>query len=140
MNPKTETAPVAPDELFVRLVWEDRVTDRVPIISPNAFEPRKDETEDISLFRLACLADATAALGAIAEEKRDRYALVLVPLSALTEQGLSVRPDPISEVPGHVVVPELNSTDYRANKARFTPMKLRLAEVASANIVCRPGA
>lgn len=138
MSPVPEVAPVAPDEWLVRLVWEDRVTDGVPVISPNAFEPRKNETDGISLFRRACLADPADALAGISEEKRARYAIVLIPLTLLAELGLTVRPDPIPAAPGHVVVPELNISAYRANKAHFTPIKLRLAEAASANIVQRP--
>lgn len=103
------------------------------------FEPRKNETGGISFFRRDCLNDPTDALAAIVEEKRSRYAIVLVPVSLLASLGLSVRPDRIEGVSGHVVVPEINITDYSADKARFTPIKLRLAEVASENIVHRPG-
>jgi hypothetical protein len=115
------------------------VTARIPVISPNAFEPRKAETEGISLFRRACLTDPADALLAIAEDKRPRYAVVAIPVALLTALGLSVRPAPIPAVPGHVLVPEVNITDYAADKARFTPIKLRLAEAASANILRRPG-
>jgi hypothetical protein len=139
MKPKPESDPISPDEWLIRLVWEDRVTDRVPVISPNAFEPRKNEMGGISFFRRDCLNAPTDALTVIAEEKRSRYAIVLVPVSLFTSLGLTVRPDRIDSVPGHVVVPEINITDYSADKARFTPIKLRLAEVASENMVHRPG-
>jgi hypothetical protein len=139
---KAETDPITEDEWLIRLVWEDRFTNRVPIISPNAFEPRggrNPDTDGISFYRKDCLNDPAAALLAVAEEKRPRYGMVLVPVRLLTSRGFSVRPAP-DIVPGHVVVPELNITDYGADKARFTPIKLRLAEVASENIVRRPGA
>jgi hypothetical protein len=135
---KAETAPITADEWLLRLVWEDRVTTRVPIISPNSFEPRKAEIEGISFYRAACLNDPTDALIPFAEDKRPRYAIVQIPVHLLTALGLSVRPAPTPTVPGHVVVPEINITDYSANKARFTPIKLRLAEVASENILRRP--
>jgi hypothetical protein len=48
---KAETDPITEDEWLIRLVWEDRVTTRVPITSPNAFEPRKIETDGISFYR-----------------------------------------------------------------------------------------
>jgi hypothetical protein len=136
---KPESAPISDDEWLIRLVWEDRVSKRIPIISPNAFEPRKNETDGISFFRRECLDDPGAALQVIAEEKRPRYALVLVPVPLLASLGLSIRPAPISQIPGHVVVPQLNIDDYLADKARFTPIKLRLAEVASENIIRWPG-
>ena len=138
MGTKAETDPVSDDEWLIRLVWEDRVTDRVPLISPNAFEPRKGEVGGISLYRRACLSDPAEALLPIAAEKRDRYAIVSLPVALLRELGLDVTPDPRSDVPGHVVVPGINYTDYKADKARSTPIKLRLAEVSSANIIRRP--
>ena len=54
---RPESDPSADDEWLIRLVWKDRVTNRVPVISPNAFEPRKDETDGISFYRRDCLAD-----------------------------------------------------------------------------------
>lgn len=137
---KSETDPITDDEFLIRLVWGDRVTDRVPTISPNAFEPRKSELDGISFFRQSCLGDPIDALIPIAEEKRSRYAIVQIPVSLLTLLGLTVRPAPISAVTGHVVVPEINNDAYQADKDRFTPIKLRLAEAASANILRRPSA
>jgi hypothetical protein len=84
------------------------------------------------------LDDPADALLAFAEDKRPRYAIVQIPVSLLTDLGLTVRPAPIAAVQGHVVVPEINVTDYTADKARFTPIKLRLAEAASENIIRRP--
>jgi len=136
---KAETDPITEDECLIRLVWEGRVTTRVPIISPNAFEPRKTETDGISFYRRACLNHPADALIPIAPDKRGRYAIVEIPVSLLTTLGLSVRPEPIAAVPGHVVVSEINITSYLANKPRYTPIKLRLAEAASEHIIRRPG-
>ena len=135
---KAETDPITDDEWLIRLVWGNRLTNRVPVISPNAFEPRDTETEGISFYRLACLNDPTDALIPIQELKRPRYAIVKIPVTVFRELNLSVQPDPSADVPGHVVVPEINITGYKADKARFTPIKLRLAEVASENIVRMP--
>jgi hypothetical protein len=135
---KAETDLITQDEWLIRLVWEDRVTTRVPIISPNSFEPRKNETDGISFYRRACLNDPADALTPFAEDKRPRYAIVQIPVSILATLGLSVHSAPIAAIPGHVVVPEINITAYMADKARFTPIKLRLAEVASENIIRRP--
>ena len=56
MPVKPETAPIAADEWLLRLVWGDWITEcGTPIISPHAFEPRKDETTGISMFRQDCL-------------------------------------------------------------------------------------
>lgn len=137
---KAEADPITEDEWLIRLVWEDRFTNRVPVISPNSFEPREGrnpDTDGLSFYRKDCLNDPTDALLAVPEEKRPRYGMVILPVRLLTSLGLSVRPAP-AVVPGHVVVSELNITDYKSDKARFTPLKLRLAEVASENIIRRP--
>ncbi len=135
---KGESDPITDDEWLLRLVWKDRVTKRVPIISPNAFEPRENETTGISFYRMACLNDPLDALLPINESKRDSYAIVKVPISILSELKLHAKPDPRHDIPGHVVVAELNITDYSANKSKFATIKLKLAEVASANIVRYP--
>src|SRR5688500_7888188 len=119
---KPQTDPVAPEEWLIRLVWEDRFTARVPVISPNAFEPREGrhpDTDGLSFYRRDCLNDPTDVLAAVAEDKRSRYGLVLLPVSLLSELGLTVRISPVPEVSGHVVVPELNLDAYKADKARF---------------------
>jgi hypothetical protein len=138
---KAETDSITPDEWLLRLVYQDRFTNRVPVISPNAFEPRVKsrypDTDGISLYRKDCLNDPADALLAVAEEKRPLTGIVQIPVSLLTDLSLTVRPAP-DVVPGHVVVPELSAEAYSLDKARFTPIKLRLAEVASENILRRP--
>src|SRR5690349_20735626 len=134
---KAETDPITQDEWLIRLVWETKIKRQEPPIAAAAFEPLRNDTDGLSLFRVACLKDPTDALLAVAEDKRPRYGLVQIPISLLTDLGLSVRPAPIDAVPGHVVVPEVNISDYTADKARFTPIKSRLADAASANIIRR---
>ena len=138
---KPEADPISRDEWLIRLVWEDRFTDRSPIVSPNAFEPRgghHPDTDGISLFRSDCLTSYADCLVVVGEEKRLRYGIVQVPVSLLILLALSVKAAPIASVPGHVVIPELNISDYLADKAKLTPIKKRLAEVASDNILRRP--
>ena len=74
------------------------------------------------------------------EEKRGEIGIVRVPVALLTTLGLTAKSDVIPGIPGHVVIPELNARDYEADKARFTPIKLRLATEVSneSNIVRRP--
>ncbi|MEO2088251.1 MAG: hypothetical protein ABGY75_01975 [Gemmataceae bacterium] len=140
---KAETDPITADEHLLRLVWEDRFTAKVPVISPRAFEPRigkHPDTDGLSLFRESCLADPTDALEVIAEDKRLRYGIVRIPVSALAELVLTVIQKPRSDVPGHVVIPEMNSVALlnKANKSFFVDTQLRLAGIASENIVRHP--
>jgi hypothetical protein len=135
---KAEADPITEDEWLIRLVWETKVKRQEPLIAATAFEPLPYDTDGLSLFRLACLNDPSDALLAVAEDKRPRYAVVQIPVSLLATLGLTVRPAPIPEVRGHVVVPEINVTAYKADKARFTPIKQRLAEVAGGNVIRKP--
>ncbi len=135
---KAETEPITPDEWLIRLVWHTSFTTRVPIISPGSFDPRKTETDGISFFRRACLDDSADALKVIEVAKRPRYGMVEISVKLLSMMGLTVTPDPVPTALGHVVVPEINITDFLADKGRFTPIKLRLATEASANIIRMP--
>lgn len=137
---KAETDPITTDEWLVRAVWKDRVTAEEPAISASSFAPRKDETTGISLYRRDCLNDPADILLPFAEEKRPLYALVQVPVSLLTELGLTVTADPRPDVAGHVLIPELNRDACRAHRLHYNALQKRLAVVASANILRRPTA
>lgn len=143
---KSETDPITDDEWLLRRVRIEKFrTDKVPIISPNAFEPRvkgrEPDTDGISLHRAACLADPSEVLATVAPERWHEYGIVRVSVAFLTSLGLSVRSTPDAQVKGHVAIPELNAADYQAEKARFTPIKEKLATEASKaeNIVRQPG-
>ncbi|MGL4550546.1 MAG: hypothetical protein ACRC33_05115 [Gemmataceae bacterium] len=138
---KPESDPITDDEWLLRLVWDDRFVARQPPISLNAFEPRDGKHPDkdgLSLFREACVNDPTDILAVVAADKRDRYGIVKVPVSLLAGLRLTARSSPIPEVPGHVVLPELNITAYKADAGSFLPIKAGLAQAASENIVRRP--
>jgi hypothetical protein len=142
---KPETDPIADDEWLLRRVRVERFrTDKTPIISPNAFEPRvkgRDIDHDgISLYREACLNAPADILTTVAEDRRHEYGIVRVPISLLRTLNLSVQFRQDARVLGHVVIPELNAEAYAVDKARFTPIKEQLAAVASEdeNIIRRP--
>ncbi|MBA4067590.1 MAG: hypothetical protein C0501_28575 [Isosphaera sp.] len=136
---KDESEPVTPDELVVRLVWAFHFKSgaREPV-QREAFEPKGHETDGVSVFRAACLADPEQALGAVAAEKRDGYAVVLLPVADLAALGLTVQPAKIDTVPGHAVLPELNITDWKADKPRWRVVQKELARIASARVVRPP--
>lgn len=133
---KPETDPITEDEWLLRRVRVERFrTDKTPIISPNAFEPRvkrRDIDHDgNSLYREACLSAPSDIWATVVEEKRHEFGIVRVSVRLLKELKLTIEPRPNPRVRGHVVIRELNANDYAADKARFTEIKLRLAEVAS---------
>ncbi|MFO0810091.1 MAG: hypothetical protein U0746_15835 [Gemmataceae bacterium] len=140
---KAETDPITEDEWLLRRVHKDRFpNDKIPPVSPSAFEPRvkgRDlDVDGISLYREACLADATDILATVDQAKRHEQGIVRLPVRALLPLGLSVEIKPDARIKGHVVIPQLNAADYAANKAAFTPTKLALAEIAGENIVLKP--
>ena len=137
----SETAPVASDEMLIRLIWESffKPDDSLPV-RPSAFNPRTSETDGISVFRLACMTSAIKALDVIAEEKRSRYAIVMIPASEIFKLGLTVLPAPIDAVEGHAVIPELNCVRKVADPNACQEIQMALAQLASANIVRVPTA
>jgi hypothetical protein len=142
---KPETDPITEDEFLLRRVRVEQFrTDQVPVISPNAFEPRirgrDPDLDGISLYRESCLNSPMEILATVPEVRIGQYGIVRIPVHFLGSIGLSIRSEPDTRILGHVVIPELNSTDYEADKAKFTAMKLRLAEKASesTNIVLSP--
>ena len=142
---KAETDPITDDEWLLRRVRHDQFrTDDLPVISPNAFQlrlkGREPDTRGISLHRESCLANPEDVLATISEDKRPGTGIVRIPVSLLRSLGISAVIELDDRVLGHVVIPQLNSADYALDKARFTPIKLRLATVASqpGNIVKAP--
>ena len=142
---KDEAEPITEDEWLLRRIHHDRFrTDKVPLISPSAFEPRvkgrDPDTTGISLYRADCLADPLEALATVPADRRHEFAVVRIPMSLLKRLGLSVHSERDDRIKGHVVIPELNANDYKANKTLFTAKQLALTEEASKNenIVLRP--
>ena len=142
---KSEDAPITDDEFLLRRVRVEKFrAEDAPIISPNAFEPRTKgrhpDTDCISLFRAECLDDPSEVLANVAPERFDEYGIARISVSFLKSLGLSAEIRPDSTIRGHVVIRELNSADYASDKARFTPIKVKLAVEASKdeNILKRP--
>ena len=133
---KGEDEPISVDELLLRRVRVEKFrTEKAPIISPNAFEPRikgrDPDVDGISFYRAACLDDFSAILATISPDRIHEYGIVRVPVTLLHSLQLSVQTKPMEEIKGHVVIPELNSADYEANKASYTPIKEKLAVESS---------
>lgn len=138
---KKETDPVTDDEWLLRRVFVDKFnTSRVPLISPKAFEPRVNgrdpDITGISLYRLSCLSTPHQVLQGIPSEKRHNSGVVklqVIAVSSLDTLRLTIRNDSRPPIPGHVVIPELNSSSYSKARPSFTPTLLALAKLASEN-------
>jgi hypothetical protein len=138
---KDENDAVTSDEMLVRLIWEAHYqADLEEPVRKSAFNPKEFETDGISVFRAACLSAPEDALAVIAEEKRERYAVALIPVVELASLGLSVKPAKIQEIPGHAVLPELNIVDFKQDRNRWVEVSKTLAMLANQNIIRRPKA
>ena len=64
----------------------------------------------------------------------------VVQVCRLKEIQLSIKPEHDPDIPGHVVIPELNSIDYAKGKSKYRRTLLALALIASdpANILIEP--
>ena len=136
---KREDEPITPDEFVIRAIWTGFYNPQNPLpILATAFRPRPDETDGISVFRAACVAKPEDVLVVFAEDKRDKYALALLPVAELLKLGLTVEPAKIEATPGHAVLPELNCTAVSSDKAKWREIQNKLAELANANLVRAP--
>lgn len=133
---KAESEPISDDEWLLRRVPGDRFrTEKVPLISPNAFEPRNSKARDpdwdgISLYRQACLELPDEILEVLAEDKRKFTGIVKIQAGELRRLGLDIISSP-GTIKGHVVIPQLNTRDYFADKEKYTDLKLEIAKLAS---------
>ncbi len=102
-----------------------------------AFRPTDKDQDGLSVF-LAEQATPEQALAVVPQSKRHNYYIARILVSDLTRLGLSIHPSPISEAPGHHVIPEINSTDYNRNSDSRVAGKIlqrELARLAGQNIV-----
>jgi len=125
---KNESEPITTDEFVLRLIWRDYFKqERLGIVTPSAFRPRKDETDGISVFRSACVENPADVLAVMIPEKRGKYAVAQVSVSQLLNLELSVSPAKIDSVPGHAVVPELNISAVKIDKRHWEMVQEPLA-------------
>lgn len=147
---KSEDEPISDDEWLLRRVYVDRFPRAGnDAFSPRTFEPRINgrdpDVDGISLYRLDCVATPAEVLKKIADPAKHRkngvVRVAVVSVRSLQEMRLSIVPSPDEDFPlenriaGHVLIPELNSNAYAADKDRFLPVLKALADLAS-----QPGA
>ncbi|MEZ6143558.1 MAG: hypothetical protein R3B84_23585 [Zavarzinella sp.] len=129
---KSEASSITSDEWLLRRIWHERF---FPRISPNAFLPRTKgrdiDEHGISLFRLSCLNSPSDILVTMDSEKRLLTGIVQIPVSKLFELGIQVVSDPIPDILGHVLIPEISSTTYTNDKLQIIQLMKQLADMAN---------
>lgn len=95
--------PIADEELLYR---------RIPVtmnwyvggnLSPEAFDPRKDETTGISVSRAKYISVKQAAQGM----SKKGYFVAILNAGELRKNGVRVEPRPLPDDPGHAELPDL---------------------------------
>ncbi len=103
-------------------------------ISRQAFSPRRDESEGISLYRERF----TSAAQLAATGKNGNCYVARLVVSDVVALGLTVIPDVQDGLPGHVLIPELNSVLQTKEKARCKDLQEELSRLGGRDIVHRP--
>jgi hypothetical protein len=109
--------PVGDDEILYRRIpasmgWYDPTLDPAP--SPEAFAPRKDDENGLSLTRADLVAIEVAACGA----SRKGYYVAKVRAGDLRAAGLEITPIPRTQNPGHAVIPLLKYSDRETDAVK----------------------
>jgi hypothetical protein len=136
----SEEGPVDPGESILRRILRnsDSYDPSLPLpVSAFAFRPNQQDTDGISLFReLLSSADRVAAS---ARKPASSYVVARLKAADMFSLGLSLRPTP-GDLPGHVVIPEINSGAYqdktdKTKRRRIVEWNQELAKLASKDII-----
>lgn len=136
---KAETTSVSPDEDVLRRIHRAHVklSDSEPV-QRVAFQPNDQDTDGISVYRVAC--GATPVNVDKAGRRPGEYYVAELSVRALISLGLSVQPYPLPPVPGHAVVPELRCQlqSTTEQKQRAKELQRHLAKIANSCLVLHP--
>jgi len=130
--------PFDPEERVLRRIFVGAGfydPEKAPPVEAGAFRPNSHDGDGLS-FYLEREVSAERLAGA-AGKPADHYVVARLRAGDLYDLGLTLKPTPgTGDLPGHVVVPEINTGAYKdkAQKARLSELCLRLAEVASRDI------
>jgi hypothetical protein len=104
------TEPIDPDEIVYRRVVDRSgfyKSDRQPPLSDSAFKPAPRDTDGISFTR-AKYVSADPILAAAGGYQGKNYFVIEMRADDLMSLGVTFKPRPLPDDPGHTVIPELN--------------------------------
>jgi hypothetical protein len=130
---------VAADEFILRRIHKNHVhPGPPPQVSYPAFRPTPDDTTGLSVYREK---HVSAAEVVAAGRKPGEYYVARLAVRDLLQLGLSIVPDEQPAGPqGHALIPELSLDACRRDKTGTRAVQVRLAELASRQIVYLPDA
>ena len=118
-----EADPVADEELLYRRIPASKGWYTEGAMSPEAFDPRKDETTGVSLYRAKFNSPQQVARG----RSKGGYYLAVLRARDLRIHGIEVVPRPAPGAPGHAELSGL--TCHNRSTPEALERKLRLAEL-----------
>jgi hypothetical protein len=122
MSADDGTEPVADDELLYRRIPVSKGWYSEGGLSPEAFDPLKDENTGISVYR-----DKYKSIEEVAQGKSKKgYFVAVFRAGDLREHGIEVAPRPESNDPGHAELPDLTCLNRLEPKTQ--ERKVRLAK------------
>jgi hypothetical protein len=130
-------SPIADEEFVLRRIHRNHVDPGPPpVVGFTGFRPTPGDTAGLSVYRENSI---SAAEVAVSGRKPGEYYVARLSAAALRALGLSVVLDEQSQGPaGHALLPELRLDACKNDKTRLRAIQVRLAELASQNIVHHP--
>ena len=128
-----QTDPVSRGEWILRRVpyieingWID--PQKHPPISNTAFKPTNDDHDGLSLFRELFITPQQIA-DRHRELKQKECYVIRIKASILLDIGITLSPNPIDDLPGHALIPELNTERYKSSdKALCLEIQTKISE------------
>ena len=127
MSAHDGTEPVSDDEPLYRRIPVSKGWYTESGLSPEAFEPREDETTGISIYRGKYKPVEEAAKG----KSKKGYYVAEFRAGTLRKYGIEVVPRPEPDDPGHAELPELTCSnrlepETQERKVRLATLPLRV--------------
>lgn len=144
---------VRPNELLMRRLLLKKTIFRAaftPPIQEEAFRPRKSDENGLSLSRRRTLLNAhfldewqlKKSCTYPDAKLRDSCGVCAFLTEAAREIGLSVQPDPTTDDPGHVILPQINYLSFENSDSDRVQIRIwinQLIEHASRMLLIHPG-
>jgi len=134
--------PIAPDQPILRKVFKGPgfyAPQKSPPIERGAFTPNKNDTDGLS-FYLESVLPIEALIAASPSSPARAWLVIRFRAKDIYDLGLTlVRTTDPDDLPGHLVIPELNWNDYETRKTTLKPAIAKLASLAVHNIVFNEG-
>ena len=127
--------PIDREEKLLRLIPKDWHKANKPIpFGRIAFQPRDRDEDGLSLYR-----EKWVTAHRLVSTRRSPEKWFVVRLKVKDILGLKVTLKPtVGDLPGHVVIAEMNTSDYKNNPSKIDEWAHFLTKIASQDIVLRP--